>query len=92
MDVHNIRAVDEREELVHRGVEAAVEGFQYDRSVGLGQLRQFEEEFSLGLIVDRRLLEQDMLASADGADGPFIMEAVRQGNENGVDVGVVKDI
>jgi hypothetical protein len=32
-----------------------------------------------------------MLAGADGSDSPFEMQAIGQGDKDGIDVGVVKD-
>lgn len=71
LDVLNLGGLDEGAEEGPRGVEAAVKGLEEDRRVGRVQLGQVEEDFGLGGVGHGGLLEEDVLAGADGADGPF---------------------
>ena len=75
-NVDHVGGVDQGPEERPGGVESIVKGFQKDRRVGLGQFGQPEEDFGLGGVGHAWLLEKDMLAGADGADGPLVVQTV----------------
>ena len=90
VDVLHVGGIDQGLEELPRGEEPGVKGFEDDRGVGLRQFRKVEEHLGLSRIGHARLLEQDMLAGADGADGPLVMERVGERDVDGVNVWVIE--
>ncbi len=71
MHVQDISGGDQGSEEVHGGVEAVMKCFEEDGSVRQRELGKVKEDLCFGGVGDGWFLEQDVLAGADGADGPF---------------------
>lgn len=82
---------DERAKESPRRIEAVVESLEQHRSIWLVQLGQVEENLGLGRVGRAGLLKKDMLASANGTDSPLKVKTVGQGDEDGINVGIIED-
>jgi hypothetical protein len=82
---------DLRHEECPDWVETEVHCFEDHRSIGLRQLWKVEQNIRLNCVRYRRLLEENMLSSADHADGPLEVQCIGERNQHAIDIGIVEN-
>ncbi len=80
------------EQLLGLGVEDGADALAADLEDAIGGARGVDDLRPIGVEVDHRLFEVDVLARVHGVDGSLLVPVIGRGDEDGVDVLAGEDL